>query len=171
MNGDTPDRALQQVFEHLCARLGDECTRVYGEELTSLAVFGSVGRSTPTHGSDIDILVIARSLPSGRIPRVRQFDAVERRMEADLAGAREAGVDTRLSPVFRTESEMSHGGLLFLDMTEDARILFDRGGFLARYLERLRARLKALNSVRIWRGSNWHWVIKPDLKPGEVFEL
>jgi len=56
-------------------------------------------------------------------------------------------------------------------MVEDARILHDEGGFLAAYLERLRQRLVALGSRRIWRGSAWHWVLKPDLKPGETITL
>jgi hypothetical protein len=63
------------------------------------------------------------------------------------------------------------GSPLLLDMVEDARILHDEGGFLRARLERLRARLPELGSRRVWRGSAWHWVLKPDLQPGDVFEL
>lgn len=162
---------LVGLFDVLLSRLRKEAIRVYGAELTSLAVFGSVGRGKPTPGSDIDVLLIAKSLPSGRMPRVRQFDDVEQALEPDLEWARTQGVTTRLSPIFRTEDEMSLGGLIFLDMISDARILYDRNAFLADYLQRLQARLIELGSVRVKSGGAWHWVLKPDLKPGEVFEI
>ncbi len=56
-------------------------------------------------------------------------------------------------------------------MTEDARILFDREGFFARKLDRLRERLAQLGAKRIWLGNAWYWDFKPDYRPGEVFEL
>jgi hypothetical protein len=76
-----------------------------------------------------------------------------------------------LSPVFRTPEELVAGGLLYLDMTEDARILHDPDGVLAGFLERFRVRLARLGSRRIWRGNAWYWDLKPDYKPGEVFEI
>ena len=56
-------------------------------------------------------------------------------------------------------------------MTEDARVLFDRAGFLARSLDALRGRLASLGARRIWRGNAWYWDLKPDYVPGEIFEL
>ncbi|HHX28971.1 MAG TPA: nucleotidyltransferase domain-containing protein [Firmicutes bacterium] len=169
----TPSResTLRGVFDTLLSRLFDETVSVYGADLTSLVVFGSVGRGTPTPSSDIDLLLIARTLPSGRMSRVRQFEHAERALEPDLAQAKAQGVSTRLSPVFRTESEMALGGLLFLDMVSDSRILFDRGSFFATYLRELEAKLTQMGSIRVKRGGAWHWVLKPDLKAGEVFEI
>src|SRR5207244_12397001 len=71
----------------------------------------------------------------------------------------------------KTPEEVEAGSPLFLDMVEDARILHDEDGFLAAYLEGLRQRLVALGSRRVWRGGTWHWVLKPDLKPGETITL
>ena len=53
-------------------------------------------------------------------------------------------------------------------MVEDARILYDPEGFLGQYLERLRARLRALGACRIRRDDAWYWALKPALKRGEV---
>jgi hypothetical protein len=66
---------------------------------------------------------------------------------------------------------MSLGGLIFVDMVSDSRILFDRDSFFAAYLQRLKAKLVDMGSVRVKSGGAWHWVLKPDLKPGEVFEI
>ena len=56
-------------------------------------------------------------------------------------------------------------------MVDDARVLYDPEGFLVRYFDRLRARLRELGARRIRRGNAWYWELKPDLKPGEVFTL
>ena len=70
-----------------------------------------------------------------------------------------------------TPNEIRRGSPLLLDMTSDARSLYDRDAFLAESLATLRARLSVLGARRIWRGNAWMWDLKPDLRPGEIFEL
>lgn len=158
---------LEQVLGQLVAA----GRRHYGERLTSLVVFGSVGRGTPRPDSDIDILLIATDLPRGRVPRVEEFAAVERALAASSLPGRPAGLAMELSPVLKTPEEAQAGSPLFLDMVEDARILYDRDGFFAGVLARLKTRLARLGARRIWRGNAWVWDLKPDYRPGEVFEL
>lgn len=80
-------------------------------------------------------------------------------------------INTYLSPVIKSPEEVEAGSPLFLDMVEDALILFDRDGFFAGRLERLRRRMAELGSRRIWRGDFWYWILKPDYRPGDVIEL
>ena len=145
--------------------------RHYGSRLVSVVVFGSMGRRTFRHDSDLDLLIVADDLPAGRVARVQEFAAVEAALEPRLAEGRTCGFDTVCSPVFKTPDEVTAGSPLFLDMVEDARILFDRDGFFAGVLTRLRERLARLGARRIWRGNAWYWDLKPDYRPGEVFEL
>jgi len=56
-------------------------------------------------------------------------------------------------------------------MTEDIEILYDRNQFFQKRLDRLKKRLHELGSKKIWKGEMWYWVLKPDLKPGEIFSL
>jgi hypothetical protein len=56
-------------------------------------------------------------------------------------------------------------------MVEDAMLLVDRDDFMRNALEALRLRLAALGARRIWRGNAWFWDLKPDYRPGEVFEI
>ena len=158
-------------YAHLVDRIAGELRARYGDRLVAVAVFGSVGRGTPREDSDVDVLIVARDLPAGRFRRVEEFLPVEVRLEAALREVDPSGVPVRLSPVFKTPPEVERGSPLFLDMVEDARIVFDPDGFLAGYLERLRRRLEALGARRIWRGNAWYWELKPDLRPGEVFAL
>ena len=154
-------------IEHLLGRLLGVCQSFYGDRLVSLVVFGSVGRGTPRPDSDIDLLVVAEPLPDGRIPRVREFEEVERSVA--VKGSVE-GVH-RLSPIFKTPAEVRRGSPLFLDMLDDGRLLYDRGGFFAGELAALKERLDKLGAKRIWKGDAWYWDLKPDFKPGDEIEL
>jgi predicted nucleotidyltransferase len=161
----------QQVWEEVLARLVGACLSLYGERLVSLVVFGSVGRGTPRPDSDVDLLIIAEGLPNGRLRRVEEFGAVEESLRKALRAWRERGVSTCLSPVFKTPEEALQGSPLFLDMVEDAKILYDRRDFFAALLSALRERLAQLGARRIWHGDAWLWDLKPDYRPGEIFEL
>jgi hypothetical protein len=121
--------------------------------------------------ADVDVLVVARDLPAGRFRRVEEFLPIETRLDAALCQVDPSGAPVSLSPIFKTPAEVERGSPLFLDMVEDARIVFDPEAFLAGYLERFRRRLDALGARRIRRGNAWHWELKPDLQPGEVFTL
>lgn len=158
-------------YEQLMERLVVELKATYGPRLVACAVFGSIGRGTPRDGSDIDFLLVVRDLPRGRFNRVEEFLGVETDLERALKAANPEGAPVALSPVFKTPEEVKAGSPLFLDLVEDARILYDPEGFLTAYLDKLGARLRELGARRIRRGNAWYWELKPDLKPGEVFTL
>ncbi|MCX5971457.1 MAG: nucleotidyltransferase domain-containing protein [Coprothermobacterota bacterium] len=151
--------------------LAQACKVHYGARLVSLAIFGSVGRGTMKPDSDIDLLIVASPLPYGRMKRVEGFRPVEDALEPEILKKRILGIHTYLSPIFKTPAEISSRPLILLDLTEDARILFDRDGFLRGQLEALKERLRELGARRVVQGEAWWWDLKPDFKPGEVFQL
>jgi len=163
--------SLNAEFEKLLTQLLAASRQHYGARLVSMAVFGSVGRGTPRSDSDVDVLIVADDLPNGRLRRAAEFRPVEAALAAHLAEARSAGLAPEWSPVFKTPAEIDQGSPLLLDMIEDARILYDREDFLRQALAGLKVRLQRLGAHRIWLGSAWYWDLKPDYKPGEVFEL
>lgn len=162
---------LAEHFDRLQQRVLGACRHHYDERLISLLVFGSAGRAVPGPESDLDILLVADPLAPGRLARAREFRPVEEAAEGELANMRAEGIHARLSPVFKTPEEAKRGSPLFLDMVEDARLLFDRDGFMEGVLARLRQRLAELGARRVWRGNAWFWDLKPDYRIGEVFEL
>jgi hypothetical protein len=162
---------MHAIYGALLDDLTAACHQHYGGRLVSLGVFGSVGRGAPHADSDIDVLLIAEDLPPGRMRRVDDFGAVEAAVAPRLAEARTSGLHPTVSPVLKTPTEVEQGSLLFLDMLDDLRLLHDRDGFMARTLAALKARLERLGAKRIWRGNAWFWDLKPDYKPGEVFEI
>lgn len=78
--------------------------------------------------SDIDLLIVARNLPKGRMKRGREFDVVERALEEAFRDAGTQGIDTRLSPIFKSPEEAEAGSPLCLDMVEDSHLLCDGDG-------------------------------------------
>ena len=162
---------LMERYDAILGRVAEEVAGLYGPRLVACAVFGSVARGTQRQDSDIDLLIVARDLPRGRFARVEEFLAVEARLERDLRPVDAGTLPINLSPVFKTPEEAEAGSPLFLDMVEDARILFDAESFLARRLQRLGMRLRELGARRIVIGNGWYWELKPDLRPGEIFAL
>jgi len=162
---------LLDLFRLAITELCEACKSVYGENLITVAVFGSVGRGTPSTTSDIDLLVISRNLPPGRINRVEQFTAVEGTVSVLLDSLKKQGIYPSLSPVLKTPEEVQAGSLLFLDMVDDAVILYDRDHYFSNFLEEFSSRLKKLGARKIYMRGRWHWLLKPDYRQGEVFEI
>lgn len=166
-----PAVSTKHVFQTLVREMREHVVELYGARLVTLAVFGSVARGVMRPDSDIDVLLIADDLPKGRMPRVREFDRVEDCLEPLFKKARAQGINTTLSPVIKTPEEVAYGSPLFLDMTREVDILFDRDGFFQRYLGQLSDKLEKMGSKRVACGGGYYWLLKPDLKPGEDIEL
>lgn len=162
---------MKEVYEKALLVVLEKIRSFYGDRLVSVVVFGSVGRGTPNPESDIDILVVVRNLPSGVRKRQLEFMDLEKEIEPFLKGLNKEGLHLELSPILKTPEEVKKGSLLFLDFLEDARILYDENDFFRLFLVELKKRLEKLGAKRIKQGDRWHWDLKPDLKPGEVFEI
>ncbi|ABB13638.1 HEPN domain-containing protein [Carboxydothermus hydrogenoformans] len=158
----------KKYFDIILDNLLKEVKDFYGERLITLAIFGSVGRGTFRPDSDIDLLIIASDLPRGRIARVEEFLEVERKIEPLLNKLKNEGIDTYLSPVIKQKDEVLKGSLLFLDMIDDAKILYDKEDFFKNYLSSLKEKLQRLGTEKIYRGGGWYWVLKKDYRYGEV---
>jgi len=162
---------LKEEFEKLLEILLKELQKHYGERLFSVVVYGSVARGTHRPDSDLDLLIIVENLPKSSYDRFMEFLKIEEKLEPRLRRLRKKGIYTHISPVLKTPEEAKKVSLLYLDMTEDAKIIYDKDNFFRKILEELKEKLKKLGSKRIWRGNAWYWILKPDLKPGEIIEL
>lgn len=162
---------LEEAFDKFCKKILIETKKYYKKRLVSMVIFGSVGRKKMNFESDIDLLIIAENLPDGRMARVSEFERIEKKLEKKLKSMAKIGINTYLSPIFKTPAEVKRDSPIFLDMIYDSIILYDKNKFFFNYLKEFKKRLDKLGSKRIMQGDRWYWILKPDYKPGEVFEI
>jgi predicted nucleotidyltransferase len=166
-----PSPPPSDVLRDLAGRYAELLRSHLGARLVSVVLFGSVARREAGSTSDIDLLIVAEGLPHGQFARKRELAAADIDFEDELEGAAAAGIDTRLARIVRTPQEAARSIPLYLDLTEDAVLLYDRDGFFAGVLDRLRATLRRLGARRIREGTTWYWDLKPDFEPGDVVEI
>lgn len=154
---------LESLVELLHSRLGDK--------LVSVVIYGSVARGTARKDSDIDILIIAESLPKNRLERQQLFIEIEGALKPAIDELWNKGYYVDFSPIILSVEEASKIRPIYLDMVEDSVILYDKDGFFSIIIARLRKRLKELGSKRVWIKDKWYWLIKPDIRFGEVVNI
>jgi predicted nucleotidyltransferase len=160
-------RILRQLAEAYTEVLRESV----GESLVSVVLFGSVARNEAQPASDVDLLVVAEGLPASRLARQDILRSADERIDPELHRLARMGILTDFRPILKTPVEARQVTALYLDLVEDAILLYDRDGFFARVLAGLRQSLERLGARRIQRGTLRYWDLKPDYRPGEAFEV
>jgi hypothetical protein len=130
-----------------------------------------VARNEATPFSDIDLLLIIEGLPRGRFARLDLLEAVNDEIDPHLERLREENIFSDICPILKTPEEAKRPTPLYLDLVEDLQILYDRENFFFDILNQVRDSLKKLGARRQSLGSFRYWELKPDYKPGEIFEI
>lgn len=157
----TTRRYLERLLEALQGRLGGR--------LVSLVLYGSRARGTYRAESDIDVLIVVSGLPRARAARHELLRPIKQ--ETDREYRRAIGDPPLLSYLVKTPEEAAYHSPLYLDMTEDAVLAYDRDGFFGNVLDEMRQRMASLGSKRVWLEHGWYWILKPDMKWGETVEI
>ncbi|MCI0371786.1 MAG: nucleotidyltransferase domain-containing protein [candidate division NC10 bacterium] len=159
------------IHYRLARRLAEVLHQAWGENLVSVVLYGSAARRTARRDSDIDVLVVTERLPGRWHERLDLFRKAAEVLEPELRRLREEGYFVDFAPLVWTRDEACRTSRLYLDMTLEEGILFDRDGFFAGILARLRERLARLGAVRRRVGRKWYWDLKPDYRYGEILEI
>jgi len=161
---------VQEQYQTAVTSFAADLRTTFEDRLVSVVLFGSVADGRARPDSDVDLLVVARDLPLG--PRRRRALVAEAGDRADALLQRSMP-HAFLSLVLKTPAEVERGGPLFYDMTlpGKAEMLFDRDGYMADYVRRLRERMAALGAVRRSLHGHPYWDLKPTWKPGDVIDL
>jgi hypothetical protein len=161
----------QQLLERFLALLQEH----FGDRLISLVLYGSVARGEAGEESDIDLLLILDRISPNYHRRLDEVLVVQARLERE--GVYEAlnkvlGSVPYFSYLILSKDEADENRYIYLDMVEEAKLLFDRAEFFAKRLRAVRRRLGELGSMRVQlEDGTWYWDLKPDLKWGESFVL
>ena len=65
---------IKEPYRTVIQRLLDALIRLYGDNLVSLVIYGSVARGNPRMDSDIDMLAVFEELPRSIYERIRLFE-------------------------------------------------------------------------------------------------
>ncbi len=158
-------------LEYLEGKVKDAVLKVFKDKLVSLVLYGSYARGDPKPESDIDLLIVLRTLPEDRIKLHKLIDRVEENLKELYLSLEEIGYKPILSPIILDEDTASRIRPLYLDIVFDAKILFDKDDFIKNVFERLKRRLETLNAERKRLGNLWYVVLKKDYKFGDVIEF
>ncbi|MEM2252038.1 MAG: nucleotidyltransferase domain-containing protein [Candidatus Bathyarchaeia archaeon] len=101
----------------------------FGNNLVSFVIYGSVARGSAKPDSDIDILIVANALPKSRMERQKIFLEVERTLEPEINDLWGKGLHIDFSPIILSVEEARRVRPIYLDMVEDAVIIYDKGDF------------------------------------------
>ncbi len=159
------------AIERILLEWGNMLAAIPEIKVVSLALYGSWARGNARPDSDVDVLVVCDGLSVDRAERERLVIPSTREASRRLRAALGPGAYPVLSPVLKTVAEAQYHAPLYLDMVHEARLLRDEGGFLRGVLDEVKANLERLGSRRVAFKGGWYWDLKPDYRPGEVFEI
>ncbi len=162
---------LNAALRRLACRYAEAAQQVLGDQLTAVALYGSVARGEANSTSDIDLFVVLREAPKSAWRRRSLLEPMRQLLTAELEALWEQGIYADFIEVIRSEDEARRFHSLYLDMTLEADLLYDRHGFLRSVLERVRQQLEALGAQRRSLGQMHYWDLKPQFQAGEVIEL
>ena len=166
MNGYSTYKALLDRFVSLVQQ-------VFGEQVISIVLYGSVARGDAQPESDIDMLLVLDNIPVNYHKRLEPLLPVLRLIKKEVCwkALEKRGIFPSFSVLILSREEANQNRYLYLDMLTDAKILIDRDNFFQNRLQKLNARLKELGAQKIQRNGGWYWDLKPDLTPGEAVVL
>lgn len=162
---------VREPYRTLISRLLEELLNIFDGRLKSLVVYGSIARGDYRRDSDIDLLIVVDGLPRSRLERVKLFAEAEAKLDKLLDKLLDEGYAVSFSPIIKTPEEASRISPIYLDMVEDAIIVYDENMFFEKILARLRERLKQLGAERVRIGKKWYWRLKKDYRFGEVIVI
>jgi len=140
-------------------------------DLVSFAVYGSVARGNARDYSDIDILIISNDFRGSIASRIDELVGVEYEVGDEIRWLISNGVYASLSFYPLRTDEASRLPMLFLDLIDDVKIVYDNG-FLEGLLDNLKIRISRLGAKRVkMDDGSWFWDLKPDFKLYEVVDL
>ncbi len=145
--------------------------RVFGDKLISVVVYGSVARGEARRDSDIDLLIVIEELPKSRFERLSIYMKAEEKLNQLLDKLLDEGYAITISPILKSRKEAEIISPLYLDMVEDAVIVYDKNQFFENILKKLRRRLEELGAERVWIGKKWYWRLKKNYRFGEVIKI
>lgn len=145
----------------------------YKERLVSVCLFGSAARGTLRKGSDIDFFVVMKEAGKSYHKSVKDIMPLLTSIRETEEYKRLEEFSLDLEPSFlisSVEEVMQHPPLL-IEISQEGKILFDVDDFLKKELNKVGRAMERLGSIKKETAHGHYWVLKPDMKSGEVIAI
>lgn len=154
----------QDDYVPLARDLVAESLKLLGEDLVSIVLYGSIARGEADENSDMDVLIVARNLPSEFSERVGGLYPIKRACQGTRMHLwEEEGIYCSIQIYPLSPEELDDFRPIFLEVTADGRLLFDRRGFMKKKLKEWRERLSELGARRVQLpDGSWYWDLNPE---------
>jgi len=142
-------------------------------KVRSIVLFGSLARGEERGRSDVDLIIVSDEFPESYSSRLDLLSPVFREAKArdSYVQLLRRGYAFSFSAVPYKPDDLTDTPPLLLDVVEDGVILYD-DGLMQDKLAELKERLRALGSRKVrTRSGKWYWILKPDIKPGEIIKI
>lgn len=146
----------------------------YKYNLVSIVLFGSIARGKGRKESDIDLLVILSDTSDIYYDRLKPLVDIELKLRESAVYERyiQEGETPCFNYLVFSEKEAEENHYVFLDMVEEAIILYDKNNYFKKRLSFIGERLSAMGSKKLsLEDGSWYWDLKPDLRIGDEFIL
>lgn len=142
-----------------------------GNDLLSIALFGSVARGEGTNNSDIDVLIVHKR-ENFKVSSLMTKIIISLRETEEYKSLESKGFRPDIFYILLDEEEFNGNPWVLLDIQDHGIILYDPFKVLKNRFVYIRKRLKELGSKKvILPDGKWYWDLKPDWKPGEIIKL
>ncbi len=158
---------IQSVLEDVSTSLQEKL------KVRSVVLFGSVARGEQRQRSDVDIIVVSEAFPESYGARLDLLRPILQEVKSQRSYLQllKTGYHLSFSAVPYRPEDLTETPPLLLDVSEEGIILYD-DGLMHQKLAEVKQRLRALGSKRVrTRTGKWYWILKPDLRPGEVIKI
>lgn len=142
-------------------------------KVQSIVLFGSLARGEERSRSDIDLIIVSDEFPESYSSRLDLLRPILQQAKArgTYVQLLKRGYTFSFSAVPYRPEDLTDTPPLLLDVAEDGVILYD-DGLMQNKLTELKEKLEALGSRRVrTRSGKWYWILKPDIKPGEIIQI
>lgn len=164
-------KPLSQTLRTLAEKYAEDLKRRFSDDLTAVVLFGSVARGEAHSLSDVDLLIVFKNLPKGRLQRRQFLGNPSLEMNRELEKLRKKGFYADFRTHLKTAQEGSIRTPFLYEISHDGIVLHDPAGWFKKVREEVFQRMRELGSQWKRVGKYRYLDLKPDCKPGEVFEL
>jgi len=162
-----------RYYRKLLAAYSEILQNELGDSLVSLILYGSVARGEAKKESDIDLLIVVRGEKRSYYEMLSPIMKAENKLKSNPVYKEFSdGSYPYFSYLVLSQDEASESHNIYLDILADGIVLHDPARFFSERLKHFKMRVKELGSKKVTLpDGRWYWDLKPDLVPGEVFEL